>query len=167
MVYKRSIDGLEWTEMGHGRRFHLRRKQLTPMAESYTPKLGVSLFRLEPGKRSFPAHEHLANDEAILVTRGQGTLRYGDEDIPLRAGDYVHLPAASGKAHQMRNTGADALEYYCLSSILQPEVVLYPDSNKIAALGPVTIDDAGERKRVAEWFRRDPVSYWDGEAEDE
>ena len=168
MVYKRNVDELEWTEMGHGSRFHFQRKSLTPIKEPFAPKLGVSLYRLAPGKRSFPAHEHLANDEAILVVRGQATLRYGDEDIALDQGDYVHLPAASGKAHQMRNTGDDVLEYYCLSSGVLPEVVLYPDSNKIAAIGPGGVDDKGERKqRVAEWFRREPVQYWDGEAPDD
>lgn len=167
MVYKRNIDELEWTETSHGARFHFRRKSLTPLKEGFVPKLGLSLFRLEPGKRSFPAHEHLGNDEAILVTRGRGTLRYGDEEIPLAPGDYVHLPAASGKAHQMRNTGTDALEYYCLSSFVLPEVVVYPDSNKIAAIGPHVVNEAGESTRVAEWLRREPVRYWDGEQENE
>lgn len=163
MVYKRNVNDLEWTEMGHGERFHFQRKSLTPIKEAYVPKLGMSLFKLKPGKRSFPAHEHLGNDEAILVTSGHGTLRYGSEEIPLRPGDYVHLPAASGRAHQMRNTGSTDLEYYCLSSFVVPEVVVYPDSNKIAAIGPSGVNAAGEPARIAEWFRRDPVQYWDGE----
>jgi uncharacterized cupin superfamily protein len=35
-------------------------------------------------------------------------LRYGEEKIPLVEGDYVHLPAESGKAHQVVNTSAAA-----------------------------------------------------------
>ena len=167
MVYKRNIDDLEWTEMAHGARFHFERKSLTPIKEPYLPKLGLSLFRLKPGKRSFPAHEHLGNDEAILVMRGRGTLRYGAEDIPLGPGDYVHLPAASGKAHQMRNTGTEELEYYCLSSLVLPEIVVYPESNKIAAIGPGAVNEHGQATRIAEWFRREPVNYWEGEDPDE
>lgn len=72
MVYKRNVNEMEWAEMGHGERFHNERKMLTPLDQTYLPKLAVLLFRLRPGKRSFSFHEHIANDEAILVTRGSG-----------------------------------------------------------------------------------------------
>jgi uncharacterized cupin superfamily protein len=135
---------------------------LTPLDQAYVPKLGVSLFRLRPGKCSFPFHEHMANDEAILVTRGSGTLRYGDEQIPLGEGDYVHLPAASGSAHHVINTSDEDLEYYCFSSIVLPEVVLYPDSNKIGTMAAKASAE-GERERMVAFLRHEPVDYWEGE----
>jgi uncharacterized cupin superfamily protein len=162
MVYKRNVNEMEWVEMGHGERFHNRRKTLTPLDQAYVPKLGVSLYRLGPGKCSFPFHEHMANDEAILVTRGNGTLRYGDERIPLGEGDYVHLPAASGGAHHMINTSGEDLEYYCFSSMLLPEVVLYPDSNKVGTMAFKTSAE-GKRERLVAFLRREPVDYWEGE----
>ncbi len=162
MVYKRNVNEMEWREMGHGERFHNQRKMLTPLDQPYVPKLGVSLFRLRPGKRSFPFHEHMANDEAILVTRGRGTLRYGDEQVPLDEGDYVHLPAASGRAHHVVNTSDADLEYYCFSSLVLPEVVLYPDSNKIGTMAFGT-SAGGERERMVAFLRHEPVDYWEDE----
>ena len=163
MVYRRNLNEMDWTEMSHGERFHHERKTLTPFDQPYVPKLGMSLYRLQPGKRSFPVHEHLANDEAIIVTKGNGTLRYGDEEIPLGEGDYVHLPAASGMAHHMINTSDQDLEYFCLSSIVMPEVVLYPDSNKLGAISFAASTDGKDLQRTAAFLRNDPVGYWDGE----
>ena len=116
----------------------------------------------EDGPDDGPDERDVANDEAILVTKGTGTLRYGDEQISLGEGDYVHLPAESGKAHQMINTSDAVLEYFCLSSIIVPEVVRYPDSNKIAAYSMT--GSGKERKRAGSILRNDPVDYWHGEA---
>jgi uncharacterized cupin superfamily protein len=162
VVHKRNLDEIEWAEMSHGSRFRHLRKTMTPFDAPTMPKVGISLYRLEPGKRAFPFHEHLGNDEALLVTTGKGTLRYGDEEVPLREGDYVYLPAASGCAHQVINTSDDALEYYCLSSMLLPEVVRYPDSKKVGAIGPGT----GPVPRRASFLHDNPVDYWDRERGD-
>ena len=163
MVYKCNLNDVEWTEMGNGEQIHHARKTLTPMDQAYRPKLGISLFRLQPGKRSFPLHQHMANDEAILVTKGSGTLQYGDEEILLTEGDYAHLPAASGVAHHMHNSSDQDLEYYCLSSIIVPEVVLYPDSNKLGAFSLKPSADGEGWQRMGFILRNEPVDYFDGE----
>jgi uncharacterized cupin superfamily protein len=165
MVYKRNLDDMEWQEMSHGSRFHSQRKTLTPFDEGPAPNLGISLYRLEPGKRAFPFHMHMANDEALLVVSGTGTLRYGAEEIALKAQDYVHLPAGSGKAHQMANTGNEPLLYYCLSTILLPEVIHYPDTGKVATAG-IVMDDEGHPQRTRAIFHPQDTGYWDGEAQD-
>lgn len=162
MVYKRNLSEMDWMELDRSERFSHRRKTLTPMTESYAPKLGITLYKLEAGKRAGPFHAHSANDEAILVTKGAGTLRYGDEEISMKEGDYVHLPAASGRAHQMINTSDGDLEYFCLSSMVQPEVVIYPDSNKIATAFQAATAD-GQTARAFSVMRHDTVDYWDGE----
>jgi uncharacterized cupin superfamily protein len=162
MVYKRNVSEMEWAEMGHGKRFHNQSNMLTPLDQTYVPKLGVSLFRLRPGKCSFPFHEHMANDEAILVTRGSGTLRYGDKQIPLTEGDYVHLPAASGNAHHVINASQGDLEYYCFSSMVLPEVARYPDSDKIGIAAPKA-SPKGDREIMVAFLHNEPVDYWEGE----
>lgn len=166
MVYKRNLNEMDWTEMGNGAHIHHVRKTLTPFDEAYLPKFGVSLYRLAPGKRAFPRHEHLANDEGILVTRGSGTLRYGDEEIELGEGDYVHLPAASGRAHHMINTSDAELEYFCFSSMLVPEAVVYPDSNKLGAYSLTQAPDGKGWQSQRYIVRNDPVGYFDGEEPD-
>ncbi len=163
MVYKRNLNEMDWTEMGNDAHIHHARKTLTPFDEAYLPKFGVSLYRLAPGKRAFPRHEHLANDEGILVTRGSGTLRYGDEEIALGEGDYVHLPAASGRAHHMINTSDDELEYFCFSSLVVPEAVVYPDSNKLGAYSLTPAADGKGWQSQRHIVRNEPVGYFDGE----
>jgi uncharacterized cupin superfamily protein len=163
MVYKRNLGEMKWTEMGHGERFFHRRKTLTPMGEPYIPKLGISLYKLETGKRAFPFHTHFANDEAILITKGAGTLRYGAEEMTLKEGDYIHLPASSGIAHQVINTSDADLEYFCLSSMILPEVVTYPDSNKIGAATYAVGEDGKAHSRKFSVKRYETVDYWDGE----
>ena len=165
MLYKRNVDDMDWAEMGHGRRFHNQRKMLTPMGEGFMPKLGISLYRLAPGKRAFPFHMHMANDEALLIMSGTGSLRYGDDKYPVKEGDYVHLPAGSGKAHQLLNSGAEPLTYYCLSSLLLPEVVHYPDTGKMATVAMMQ-DEAGNPVRTLAVYRPEAADYWDGEAEE-
>ena len=166
VVYKCNLNEMKWAQMGNGAQIHHERKTLTPFDQAYLPKFGVSLYRLAPGKRAFPRHEHLANDEGILVTRGSGTLRYGDQEIALAEGDYVHLPAASGRAHHMINTSEAELEYYCFSSIVLPETVLYPDSNKLGAYSLTKAADGGGWQRAGYILRNEPVGYFDGEEPD-
>ena len=166
MVYKRNLQQMDWVEMGHGSRFGHTRKTLTPFEEAELPKFGLSLYRLEPGKRAFPFHEHSANDEGILVLRGSGVLRYGDDEIALQADDYVHLPAASGKAHQVINNSDALLEYFCFSSMALPEVVYYPDSNKLGSIRPGTSETGRFSGRRAAFLHHDPLDYWEGEAPD-
>ncbi len=61
-------------------------------------------------------------------------LRSGDEEIPLRAGDYVVF-SVGPPGHQIVNRSGAALRYLALSTMIDPEVSAYPDSNKIAAYG--------------------------------
>jgi hypothetical protein len=76
------------------------------------------------------------------------------------------LPAASGKAHQMINTSDTALEYFCFSSLSLPEVVFYPDSDKIGAITPGDAAGGPMKGRRAAFLRNEPRDYWDREAPD-
>jgi len=163
MVYKRNLAEVDWMEMGHGERFFHQRKALTPYTESYKPKLGMSFYKLEPGKRAFLFHRHFGNDEILLISKGTGTLRYGEETVPLGEGDYVYLSSEPGIAHQVINSGDAPLEYYCISTMLTPEVVMYPDSNKVATSYITSAENGAGHERKFFVLRYDAVGYWDGE----
>ena len=69
-----------------------------------TRQIGCTLVVLEPGKRAWPYHLHYAEEELFVVLEGEGTLRYHDEEFPIRCGDIVLTPPGPGTAHQIINT---------------------------------------------------------------
>lgn len=127
-------------------------------------KIGASLFRLKPGKKAFPFHYHYANEEAILVIEGEGTLRLGEERRKINKGDYIALPTGPEHAHQVINSSEGELIYLCISTMIEPEVMIYPDSDKIgmmAGTAPGGKKNASSRKSFFEL--KDACDYYKGE----
>jgi uncharacterized cupin superfamily protein len=97
--------------------------------------LGCSHVEVPPGKTAWPFHFHSAIEEALYILEGEGTLRIGAERVPVRAGDYIALPAGPDTVHQLLNTGSAPLRYLAMSGPAEPtsiDVVKYPDSKKVA-----------------------------------
>lgn len=117
-------------EVSHGQKFAYQGRQLGAAAGG--KKLGCTWYEIPPGKTGFPAHVHHANEEAIYILSGTGSLRLGSESHTVAPGDYI-AHHAGGPAHQLFNTGTAPLEYLCFSTLISPEVVEYPDSNKVMA----------------------------------
>jgi uncharacterized cupin superfamily protein len=123
----------EWNEQSYGKKFGHRRKSLGSAAGG--EKLGCSLYEVPPGRRAWPYHYHLANEEAVYVLEGSGTLRIGGEEISISEGDYVALPARAEAAHQIVNDSEVVLRYLCFSTLVEPDVMIYPDSGKVGIFG--------------------------------
>ena len=97
--------------------------------------LGCMVVTVQPGRRAFPFHNHLGNDEMFVILNGTGTYRYGAAEHPVKAGDVCAAPRGGpDTAHQLINTGDEELKYLGISTMRDPEVVEYPDSGKFAAL---------------------------------
>lgn len=152
---------LSWTESSRGERFESRRKQLGAAAGGRM--LGCSLFEIPPGKRSFPLHYHLANEEAIYVLAGEGTLRLGTGEARLAAGDYVALPPGEEHAHQLVNDGSEPLRYLAFSTMNQPDIMGYPDSNKFGLMAGAAPGGAKEARTLNVFVPDVRVDYWEGE----
>ena len=122
-----------------------------------TRQIGCTLVVLEPGKRAWPYHLHYAEEELFVVLEGEGTLRYDDEEFPVRAGDVILTPPGPGTAHQIINTSERELRYLALSGKQHPEVCYYPDSDKYGAY-------FGEHRESA-FIAKDTsaVDYWQDE----
>lgn len=118
-----------WSQQSNGQRLSWRRKALARATSGQ--KLGCSVYELDPGKASFPLHFHHANEEAIFVLEGAGTIQIGSEFIPVRSGDYISLPIGSANAHQMINTSEEILRYLCISTMIEPDITEYPNTGKI------------------------------------
>lgn len=122
-------------------------------------KLGISVDTVAPGKRACPYHYHLAQEEAFVILEGEGRLRVAGELLDLRAGDVVFIPPGSAWPHQIINHSNAPLTYLSISTREQPEVVVYPDSDKVLAYGDDGSEDGFELMQRA----GGGVDYWDGE----
>jgi uncharacterized cupin superfamily protein len=112
-------DDLKWGEQSHSGRFGHRRKQLGSAAGA--EKLGCSLYEIPPGRQAWPYHYHLANEEAIYVLEGSGSLRIDGEQVEISRGDYVVLPVGPTGAHQVTGSSDAPLRYLCLSTMVEPD----------------------------------------------
>jgi uncharacterized cupin superfamily protein len=90
---------------------------------AHSEKLGCGLYEVSLGRRAWPHHYHLANEEAIYVLKGSGSLRIGGQEILLSEGAYVALPARAGGAHQLVNSSEAVLRYLCFSTMAEPGVM--------------------------------------------
>jgi uncharacterized cupin superfamily protein len=133
--------------------FVFRRKRLGAAAGG--KGIGVSWFEIQPGKKAFPQHYHLANEEAVFVLEGEGILRLGEEEHRIRAGDYVAFPPGP-PGHQIVNRGTAPLRYLALSTLREPEVAVYPESRKIGVL-------ARSHGLTSVHRQDDAVDYFEGE----
>ena len=123
-------------------------------------KLGMSIDIVAPGKRGCPYHLHHAQEEMFIVLEGHGTMRIAGEMLAVKAGDIVFVPPGPDYPHQMINTSDAPLKYLSISTKDTPEVVEYPDSNKVLASARVAGSDFG----FARMNRLDTdLDYWDGE----
>lgn len=157
---KTNIHTQKWREAAHGEKFQRGHISLTDMNDNHA--LGCSAYKVKPGKRAFPKHAHLANDEALFIVSGTGALTIGAETSQVTPGDFIMLPRGEEHAHVLVNDGSDDIVYLCISTNVMPEVVHYPDSGKVGVLGSKDFWKQGDAG-ISGFYRPNPVGYWDGE----
>ena len=118
--------------------------------------IGGSMYELDPGHKLFPYHTHHANEEWLLVVRGQPTLRSEDGEQDLNEGDVAVFRRGKDGFHQVINRTEAPIRVLMISTLLMPEIVEYSDSGKIGARSA-----DGERILLS---RPGPMlDYWEGE----
>lgn len=128
-------------------------------------KLGYRLVVVPPGKKAWPYHSHHANEEMFLVLEGEGTLRYAGATYPICSGDVMGIPSGPDTPHQIINTSNSDLRYLAVSTMIEPDVMEYPDSSKIVVFAGSA--PGGEKaKRTLSWVTKQnsAVDYWDNES---
>lgn len=149
---------IEWAETEQdSTRF--RRKQLGDAGEC--EELGCSLYELPAESKSWPYHYHTANEEAIYVLSGTGAIHLEGEMQPLRAGDYVALPADESGAHRVINDSAGTLRYLVVSTMREPDVTVYPEMEKLGVFVGGAPGDSGERSLHGYYPLDGDVDYWE------
>ena len=89
-------------------------------------KVDLHLVRIAAGDETTTHHYHEESDEFIYVLSGELSLRYGDEQYVLKAGDFVGFPA-HGAAHSMRNESDTDATYLMGGSRPPIDITLYPE----------------------------------------
>jgi uncharacterized cupin superfamily protein len=97
-------------------------------------KLGASVYELPPGERSFPYHVHHANEELLVVLEGEVALRREGGEETLGPGDAALFPCGPEGAHQVLNRSERPARFLMVSTMLHPEVLAYPDSEKVGLM---------------------------------
>jgi uncharacterized cupin superfamily protein len=114
------------------------------------------MYEVEPGDKQGPFHTHHANEEWVIVLRGEPTLRTHEGEQQLREGDVVAFPRGKDGAHQIKNTTDAPIRVLMLSTLIAPDIVEYLDSGKIGARSV-----AGERIMFSK--PGPELDYWEGE----
>ena len=124
-------------------------------------QLGASVYAIPPGEATFPYHAHTANEEIVIVLSGRPSLRTPEGWRELEPGELVAFPTGDEGAHQIQNRTEDEARVLVISTMIAPEVTLYPDSDKLMA---ATRPPGGAGEGLHESFRRDDAKdYWEGE----
>lgn len=112
----------------HGKTIEAR---IAPIASLIgATKLGYNITLVPVGKKAYPYHSHLVNEEMFFILEGEASLRHAGQIWHVKAGDIICCPTGKDNAHELINTGTVDLKYLAVSTMEQPEIGFYPDSNK-------------------------------------
>ena len=118
--------------------------------------IGASMYEVEAGSKLWPFHTHHANEEWMLVVRGNPTLRTAEGMEDLREGDMVCFRRGKDGFHQVINSTEAPIRVLMISTLIAPDIVEYADTGKVGARSV-----AGERIMFG---RPGPeLDYWEGE----
>ncbi|WP_254543531.1 cupin domain-containing protein [Halomarina pelagica] len=119
---------LDWTELD-GVEGTFGQKRLGEAAGG--DRLGCTLYELPAGCQPWSYHYHAANEEAIYVLSGTGTLRVDGDEYALCEGDYVAFPADESGGHCVVNDSDAPLRYLAFSTMAEPDVTVHPEIGKV------------------------------------
>ena len=118
--------------------------------------LGTTLYELPEGQGICPYHYEYGNEEWLLVLSGRPTLRHPEGEDELVPGDLVCFPEGPEGAHAVTNRTGETVRVLMYSTVRDPSVAVYPDSDKIG------VWPGGDGDKII--VRRESgVDYWDRE----
>lgn len=125
-----------------------------------TELIGASLWEVPPGEAAYLYHFHYSDEELVIVLSGRPSLRTPEGIRELEEGEALRFPLGEEGAHQILNRTETTATFLAISSHGRPDVVVYPDSEKIG-VGERLPRGGGLRA----FFRRsDGVDYFEGES---
>jgi uncharacterized cupin superfamily protein len=99
----------------------------------------------------------------LIVLSGTPTLRTPESERELAEGEVVAFPVGERGAHKVTNHSAAAVRALIVSEMNEPEVAVYPDSDKVMVRQQAPGTPGTGLRAI---FRlEDGVDYWDREVE--
>jgi len=83
------------------------------------------------------------------------------ETVRIEAGDYVAFPADESGAHRVVNEGDDSVRYLAMSTMTEPDVTVYPDSETFGVFVGSPPGGREERSLSGYYQIDDTVDYWE------
>ena len=114
-------NSVEWIEASY-RQQKYRYKDLSG------DHLGARIEELPPGHSSSFHHFHTSEEEHVLVLKGKATLKFGDDELSIKAGDHLCFFAGDETAHHIKNNTNGPCSYLVYGERKNDDVVVYPDA---------------------------------------
>ena len=74
------------------------------------------------------------------------------------------MPARAEAAHQIVNDSEVVLRYLCFSTMVEPDVMVYPDSGKVGIFGGAAPGGPKEKRTFSKFLREEAeVGYYEGQ----
>ena len=90
-------------------------------------QFGVNLVILQPGALSSLRHWHMAEDEFVMVTKGECVLVQDAGETLMKVGDCVAFPANVPDGHHFINRSDAVAQFLVVGSKAKREVATYSD----------------------------------------
>jgi uncharacterized cupin superfamily protein len=98
-------------------------------------RLGGSVYELPAGQSICPYHYECGDEEWLIVLQGRPTARHPDGEDDLAPGDAVCFPEGPAGAHKVTNGTDETVRVLMISTMREPAVSVYPDSQKVGVPG--------------------------------
>jgi len=100
------------------------------------------------------------------VLSGAGTVRCGGEKAAISEGDCRTFPTGATGGHRVTNDTDEPLRYLAVSTMIEPDVTVYPDSVTVGVY-PGSPPGGREERDLEGYFEQDAtVDYWQMNAND-
>ncbi len=146
---------LPWTSWSSGKDLAVEIQD--PARRLGSTHSGFRLYRLAPGKQATRLHRHYLQEEIYLILKGNGTLRHGDLEVPVKTGDFILYPAGDPVPHTFLNRGLEPMEYLATGNRVPYEVCEYPEEGTVyvEVLNKTlrTEEVGGTRDAMEAWYK--------------
>jgi uncharacterized cupin superfamily protein len=119
-------------------------------------ELAVKVYGLPAGEKLCPYHYEY-EEEWLIVLDGTVELRAPDGEHKLGRGDVVRFPRGPDGAHAVANYSDSPARVLMFSSAQEPQVAVYPDSDKIGVFPGIEADTLMVKRADGN------VGYYEGE----